>query len=286
MLMLVSRREAVAGAAGLLAPPTAEPRRIVSMNPCLDAVLIQLADRAQIAAVSHYTHDPQTTSAGAAGLTLPYTHETAEEIIALRPDLVLAARHSAAATRAALDRLHIRTEQFSLVNSVEESLAQITRMAALVHRPQRGVELIARIKAAVAEAAPPPGAPRLSALVFQASGFVAAGGTLMDELLRESGFDNAAARYGLRRTGNLRLEQVLADPPDVLLAGSPKPAAPNWADRVLVHPALASVAHRMYRASFPQRLTFCGGPVIIEACAVLAKAHRDALEHRMSKDRA
>lgn len=274
-----TRREAAAGALAAAAHPTAgpEPRRIVSLNPCLDAILVQVANRAQIAAVSHYTHDPSSSSAGPDGLTLPFTFESAEEVVALRPDLVLTAQHTSLATRALLDRLAIRTEFFSLPDSVEASLAQVTRIAALVHRPEHGAALVARIRAALAAAAPGPGERRLSALVYQAGGFAVARGTMMDEMLRRCGFDNAATRYGLKRTGNVPLERLVIDPPDVLLAGQGHPGAPTWADRVLRHPALAHLAGRMHRESLPQQLTFCGGPVLIALAATLARARRDAL---------
>lgn len=75
-----------------------------------------VADRAQIAAVSHYSHEPTTTSAGPPGLRPPCTCETAEEVIALRPDLALASSFTAAATRSVLQRLHIPCEFFGLPN--------------------------------------------------------------------------------------------------------------------------------------------------------------------------
>ena len=102
----------------------------------------------------------------------------------------------------------------------------------------------------------------------------------MDEMMRRCGLDNAAARYGLKRTGNIPLELLVADPPDVLLAGEAEPGAPTWADRVLTHPALSRVAGRMHRATFPQQLTFCCGPVLIQTARMLAKARVDALARR------
>src|SRR3546814_12519396 len=39
----------------------AKPHRIVSLNPCVDAVLMRIADQGQIAAVSPYSLDPQAT---------------------------------------------------------------------------------------------------------------------------------------------------------------------------------------------------------------------------------
>lgn len=267
-------------AVGLGAAARAEPRRIVSLNPCLDAILVHVADRAQIAALSHYSREPSSSSVGTLARTFPFTYESAEEVLALRPDLVLMARHSSPATREALKRLAIPAELFAVPESVADSLGQVRQLAAAVHRPARGEALVARIQAALIAAAPPPGAPQLTALIYQSGGFASAPGTLMDEMMRRAGFENAAARYGLKRTGNVPLERLVADPPDVLLAGEKTPGAPTWADRVLAHPALARVAHRMHRASFPQQLTFCGGPVLIETARMLAGARDAALERR------
>lgn len=280
---MTRRTAATALTAALVAGPAVArpvPRRIVSINPCLDAILVHVADRARIAAISHYSHETSSSSIGALGQTFPFTYGSAEEVLALQPDLVVMPRHYAPATRAALARLGIRTELFGLPMSVAESLAQVTQMAEAVGRPDRGRALVSRIEAALAAGAAPPGTPRLSAITYQSGGFATASGTLMDEMMRRAGFDNAAARYGLRRTGNIPLEMLIADPPDVLLAGQLKAGAPTWADRVLTHPALAHVTHRMHRATFPQRLTFCGGPVLIDTAQMLAQVRRDALEAR------
>ncbi|WP_421931811.1 ABC transporter substrate-binding protein [Phenylobacterium sp.] len=257
-----------------------EPRRVVSLNPCLDAILVQLADRAQIAALSHYSRDRDSSSIADLARTFPFTYESAEEVVALLPDLVLTGRHSSPATRAALKRLGVRAELFDVPSTVEASLAQVVHMAAVIDRPARGAELVARIRAAIAAAAPPPGARALTALVYQSNGFASAKGTLVDEMMREAGFINAATRYGLKATGNVPLERLIADPPDVLLAGQPKPGVPTWADRVLTHPALRAISGRMHRAVFPQRLMYCGGPVLIETAQMLAKARSEALELR------
>ena len=64
-------------------------------------------------------------------------------------------------------------------------------------------------------------------------GFVSGPGTLMDEMMRRAGLENAATRYGLTRTANLPLERVVADPPQILLSGEPYPGAPSWAERVM-----------------------------------------------------
>lgn len=276
---VLSRRAAVGGLAlGLVgAAPPPRPRRVVSLNPCLDVILFHVAERSQIAALTHYARDSEASTLARLARDIPITHETAEEVVALRPDLVLMSHHSAPATRHALQRLGIPQAMFDVPQTVAGSLAQIREVARLIGQPARGQAVIARIQAALAAAAPPAGAPRLTAIVYQPNGFAAGTGTLTDEMLRRTGFENVAARYGLGRWGNIGLEQIIADPPQVLLAGQAAPGAPTWADRVLSHPALDRISGLMRREAFPQRLLYCGGPVLIETAQALARARRNVL---------
>ncbi|TCS17460.1 ABC transporter substrate-binding protein [Caulobacter sp. BK020] len=277
----LTRRAAVgAGLATGLLSGVASARvlpRVVSLNPCLDAVLVNVADRGQVAALSHYARDPQQSSIARIALDYPITYESAEEVIALRPDVVLTAAHSSPATRAALKRLGIRTELFKVPNSWVENQEQIRRIAAAVGHAERGEALIARVEAAMARGAPRPSARPITALVFQPNGFAAGHGTLVDEMMRRAGFVNVARRYGLKKWGNVSLERLLDDPPEVLLAGQAAPNAPTFAEKILSHPALASISSRMTRAVFPERLLYCGGPSLVDTAAALAAARRQVL---------
>lgn len=282
------RRALVAGglAAGLglgsaraapASPPPVEPRRIVSLNPCLDVILAHVADRSRIAALSHYSRDRYGSTIADIARTLPFTYGTAEEVIALEPDLVLTGRPSSVSLLNTLERVGIRTLQFSVPETVADSLAQVREVATLVGRPGRGAAVVDRIEAALAAAAPSPGTRRVSALVFMPGGFASGPGTLMDEMMRRAGLENVIARYGLRGSANVPLEFVIADPPDLLLSGEPSRGLPGRAQRVMEHPALARVAGGMERAVFPERLLFCGGPVLIQTAAALSRARDAAL---------
>jgi iron complex transport system substrate-binding protein len=252
------------------------PRRVVSLNPCLDGILLEVADPGQIVALSHYSRDPAQSAIAATARRYPLTWGSAEEVVALRPDLVLTSGMGAMALTGVLPRLRIRQESFTVPATVEESLAQVRRIATLVGHPDRGAALAMRIQAALAAAAPPSGEPRLGALIYEYHGLASGPGTLVDALMRQAGFDNLAAVYGLKRTGDVPLEMLVAHPPRVLLAGRLAPGEPVWADRVLSHPALAALSPRMRRETFPETLMFCGGPSIIPAVAALARAREDA----------
>lgn len=252
----------------------APPQRVVSLGPCLDTDVIHLADREQIAALSHWAREPGASTISEIAKGLPTTHETAEEVILFRPDLVLTSRHSSLATRNALSRLNLRTELFSEPQTVEESIAQVRRIAALLEHEDRGEALVARVEQALAEAAPPPGARLVTAIIFQRLGFSTGAKSLVGEMLERTGYVNVAARYGLKSWGYIPLEPVIADPPEALLAGAIAEGMPTWADRILRHPALAAVGPRMKRIAFPDTLFNCGGPVLIEAARALAAGRR------------
>lgn len=246
-------------------PAAAAAPRIVSMNPCIDAILMHVADPAQIAAISHYSQDPRATSiAIPQAMRFKATSGTAEEVVALAPDIVLAGAHVAPSTIAALRRLNIRLVQLPVPDTIAQSTAQIAVIAAAAAHPGRGAALVARIDAAVA--ATRSTAAAIPALIWQGGGLVPGTGTLADELLRTTGFRNLSAGYGLKQWDVLPLEYLVARPPRVLLSIGDKSAA----DRMLDHPVLRPLAGHIAIRAFPERLLQCGGPTIIAAVNRLA----------------
>lgn len=256
-------------------PLQAKPRRIVSLNPCIDTILVNIADTDQIAALSHYARDPSASTISEIAKTLPFTSDSAEEIITLAPDLILSAGHSSLATRRALQRVGMKSELFPVPNSIAESLEQIRKIAALVGYPERGEALVLRIQAAIEAARPPQGHTLYTALLFQPNGLAAGSGTLADEMMTLVGFKNVANRYGIRRWGNVGLEQLLDQPPQVLLADGLANDKPRWADRVLSHAVLRNTEQAFKRINFPKVLLFCGGPVLIKTAHALSEARAE-----------
>ncbi|MFZ4067210.1 MAG: ABC transporter substrate-binding protein [Phenylobacterium sp.] len=277
----VSRRVAAGGlaaAVGLGAAPVG-PHRIVSLNPCLDAQLVHIADRRQIAGLSRLSRNSATSTLADLAVTLPSVGDTAEAVILKRPDLVLASAHTSAATRRALERLGVPVAVFETPASLAASLDQVRRIAALARRPERGEALAARIRAALDTAAPRPGGRRPEVLIRMSGGISPGAGTLTDDLLSRLGLSNAAGRLGVRGWGLVRLEALLAAPPEVLVLADDGGRS-GRADQTVRHPALMALDARVLTRDFPERLLFCGGPVLIEAAAELARIRDSALEIR------
>ena len=249
-----------AGAGPARAPDGHRPT-VVSLNPCTDAILAEVATPGQLLAISHYSKDPRASSMAASDAAkYPSTGGTVEEVLALDPDIVVASTFLAPATRVALEDLGLRVETFGSAATVDESLSQIRDLAALVGDTAAGERLVGDIEDALADGAN--ATNPIEAALWQPGGIVPGEASLVSDLLRRAGFASYSAARGMQQADYLSLEQVVADPPDLLLV-----AGGDVGQR---HPVLDEI-EGMQREQFDSRLIYCGGPTIIRAAERLAQ---------------
>ncbi len=273
-LLLVCGLAACVPAAAPPAKPPRDPQRIVSLNPCTDAILTQLVEPARIAAISAYSQDPQASSMDVGeARRFASVGGTAEEVIALHPDLVVTGAHLAPATRNALDRQGIAVQVFGVPATIAESRQQITDMAKALDATEQGRALLARIDTALAAARSDAQTP---ALVWLGDGLVPGQGTLVGDVMDHSGFRNASADYGLASWDVLPSEYVVAHPPRVVFmdrrgnsaaAGSREDGA-----RRRRIDALRASGQQVEIENFPQNLLYCGGSTLIPLAKRFAQA--------------
>jgi iron complex transport system substrate-binding protein len=256
------------------AAATEAPQRIVSINLCADELLLTLADPEQIAALSIYAADPVMSFTAEAALAFRHDVADAEQIVDLDADLILAGRFTKRATREMLERLGYQVELLDAVASVDDSIAQIRRIAALVGHPERGEALVADIEAARDRATVADAAVRPTAAVYQRRGYVTGGATLTGDLLRIAGFDNAGAQLAGERGGFVPLERIVSDPPDFIVVAAADRQVEDQGSALLAHPALARMYPPDRRIVLPERLTVCGGPSLPAALDRLAAEAR------------
>ncbi len=234
---------------------------IVSTNPCVDSVLVRILPPARIAGISHYSQDPAATSIplsvarrfrGIAG--------TAEEVIALHPDLVIASTYTPPATQAAYARAGLKTLLLGIPDSIAESQAQVKQIADAVGAPAGGARINTDIDRAVTRWSRKDG-PSPSALLYISGDLATGGSTLLNEMMTRVGFRNAAAGYGLTHTGTLSAETIVTQPPAIVIA--PERVSRGTALRHRLLP-------RTPQAVFPRVLINCGGPTIPPALERLA----------------
>ncbi|MEP9375982.1 ABC transporter substrate-binding protein [Aquabacter sp. CN5-332] len=262
----------------LCAPVSAEaqrPARIVSLNLCADELVLRLADKEQVASVTWLARDPRGSNVADLAKDVPVNRGLAEEIAALKPDLVIVGAFTTRTTVAMLHRLGLPVLELGVPETLEDAYAQIREVAARIGAPERGEAMMEDMKAAFARLPSAP-AHRPTAIVLRPNGFTAGRGSMADEILGLAGLDNLAARLSTDRMGQLNLEEIVRARPDVLVINASADGPPSLADDLLHHPALARLAAEGRTVPLPTRLWTCAGPELAEAARRLAAA-REAL---------
>jgi iron complex transport system substrate-binding protein len=259
----------------------AAPRRLVSLNLCTDQLLLALAPRDAIAGLSFLAVDRSLSAQADAAMGLPLLHGQAEEVLTVRPDLVLAGMFTARPTVALLQARGIKVMQVGLADDFNAIRQQIRTVAAALGRVERGETLIAAMDATLAAAIPAsPATRRPRALSLAPGAFTAGAGTLTDAVMRAAGLDNYAAAKGLKGYGYLSLEQIAADPPELLLVNGNENKAPSLNDQLLAHPALMRAIPVEHRPAVPGWMWSCGGPFTADAVRLLAAARDRLLQEK------
>lgn len=248
-----------------------KPSRIVSLNLCTDELVLRLAAPGRVASVTWLSQDPRNANMAEAARRVPAHHGEAEEVLAFRPDLVVAGTHSTRAAVRMLRRAGVKVHEFGLPRTLAEMRAQITEMAALIGEPERGAALVAGIDARLAALAGRRG-PRLRAVVLRPNGFTVGRGSLVDEILSLAGLTNIAAELGVESYGQISLETVALGGADMLILNDTPDGPPSLAHEVLHHPVIARLGARLKLVALPSRLWTCAGPSVVDAIEQLAGA--------------
>jgi iron complex transport system substrate-binding protein len=252
--------------------------RIASINVCTDQLLLTLADPEQIVGLSPYSRDPARSWAAADAARFPRLSGEAEDVLVLKPDLVVAGRFTKRATRELLKAEGFRVEEFDAVRSLDETRRQILHMGELVGHLDRAVAAVARIDAAVAQAKEAVARKPLRVLALSRRGWVSGGDSLTSSLLSTVGLSNAASQLGYKLGGFASLEAIVSLKPDLLLLSDGGNFAEDQGTAFLLHPALEQLYPPDKRIVLPERLTVCGGPMLSDALEKLV-SELERVEH-------
>ncbi|MEW6769003.1 MAG: ABC transporter substrate-binding protein [Pseudomonadota bacterium] len=239
--------------------------KVASINLCTDQLAMALADPQQILGLGPFARDASQSFDAEKAKQFRRLSGEAEDVLALRPDIVLAGDYTKRETRALLKDKGLRVEEFSFARSADEVKSQIRRMGDLLRQPQRAADDIAKIDTAIADARKAAAAKPYRVLPVSRRGWVTGGDSLANSLLAEARVKNAASELGLGFGGFASLETIIALQPDLLLVSSNETFAQDEGEAFLLHPALEKFYPPQKRIALPDRLTVCGGPMLADA---------------------
>lgn len=278
----------IAGAAALslLLPASAlaagGAQRIVSLNLCMDELLLRLAEPAKIASVTWLSRNPSGSNVASLAEQVPINYGLAEQVVASNPDLVLAGTFTTRIAVAMLKRTAIPVVEFGVPRSFDEVRQQIRDVAALLQAEEKGRQLNDEIDRRVAAVAGKPRALRPTAVVLNPNGATVGQGTLADQVMTAAGLDNIAAKLRTGGYGQIPLEIVALHEVDVLIVSASRDGPPSMATEVLRHPILSKLA-RTKIVVLPGRLWNCGGPGVAEAVERLDAAAGEVVRGRSAQ---
>ncbi len=250
-------------------PAEQRPERIVSLHLCADQYLLSLADPEQIVALGPYAHNADISFQAERARHWPSLEATAEEVLALKPDLVLAAAFTNPSTLEALRRLGHRVMRLQHVQTIKDQRRQIMEVAAAIGHPERGSVLAEEISRAFDTLGRESRAAGNRVLYYHRRGYVSGPDNLAGELLSQAGFVNAASDIGIDDTGQASLETVIVARPDYLVLTHRHSRALDQGSSLVNHPALRRLLGEDRRIYLPMPLVVCPGAPFLEAIRVL-----------------
>jgi iron complex transport system substrate-binding protein len=252
-----------------------KPTRIVSMNLCVDELVLRLADLKNIASVTWLSRSPSSSNVLQLSAQVPINHGLAEEIIPLNPDLVIAGIYTTRTAVALLKRTAVPLMELDVPKSIDGVRKQYVEMAEVLGERSKGESVVADIDARLAKLAAVPAGRRPRTVVLNPNGVTVGQETLANEIMTRAGLENIAASLRIDNYGQIPLEIIVTQNVEVLIVSANRDGPPAMATEVLKHPVIARLSDRMRLVVLPTRMWTCGGPAIADAIELLMGAAND-----------
>jgi iron complex transport system substrate-binding protein len=233
-----------------------------------------LAEPERITSISYLALEPDSSYMHHEAAAYPVNHAEVEELLALKPDLILAGGFTQDNMIRLMRQLGYTVEVFQPTSSIDEIRFNIRRMAKLLGREARGEEIIQQMDQRIKQATAQPFGEPLPALFYQPRGYTSGSNTVQNEALTMTGWSNVSAEHGIVGYGNIDLETVLLAKPVQFFTSAYAPGSNSLAQRALSHPAVEAIANKRPMINIAYRYWICGGPMIAEAIEKLAEIRR------------
>ena len=242
----------------------AAPQHIMSLKLCTDELLMDMAKPEQIASISYLSREKAALKIWPQAARIPVNHNTAEEVLAVHPDLVLTDEFTTPLMRAVLARSGAKVVEVPSAETFDQIRAVTRTVADAIGARPRAETLIAHMDDTLVQlmANAPSRAIRVAG--WGGGGFVPGRHGLFNTLLTAAGGTNIAGDAG----GYYDVESLIAARPDILAFGDSYLDTPSLRRDQNDHPLLVRLfANR--RIVYPAALYSCGLPRSADAAAAL-----------------
>ncbi len=248
-----------------LEPVLAKPERIVSINLCTDQLLMLLADRDRIISVSYLATKKDTSAMIREATGITKNHGRAEEIMLMKPDLILAGSFTSHPTVFLLKKLGYRIVEVPVIRNLDDIRQNIKTVAEAIGEPQRGIKMIANFDDRLSALQASPTTKKPIAVFYRENSYTTGGHTLANAILDTAGMLNLAKQLGISGSGHLPLETLLTHPSDILILGRKRSQKGSVAAAAFDHPAFKKLAESRLAITIHNPYWICGTPFVLDA---------------------
>jgi len=201
----------------------APPMRIVSVTLGTDEMLFALVDPSRLAAITINATDPTQSNVISQAKAIKVQLKTPldpEQVIALKPDLVLVASYNNAAALKQLQNAGLPLVEFANFNSIKDIEGNLTLLGQLTGNEDKAALVVGNMESRLAKVADAVKnvQPKLKVLYYGLGGYSDGPGSVTDEVLTRAGAINAVTAGGIKDAyPTLSDEFVVQQDPDVIL---------------------------------------------------------------------
>lgn len=200
----------------------APPERIVTLSMSTDEVMLGVVEPERIAAVNGLLDDPVSSNVTGLVKAIPQRigNPTAEELMALHPDLVIVPDWGDLTIVPSLREVGLKVVVCKGARNLAEIRETITLLAAAAGVPERGEKLLSMMDEKLAgiqeKAAQIPQEERKRVVLISLMAGYGGLGSSFDEACRYAGVVNGRAELGIRDFQVMTKEQLVQIDPDIL----------------------------------------------------------------------
>ncbi len=256
--------------------PVVGAERVASLNLCLDQILLAWLPPQNIVSVTWLSDQPQYRN-GAIPEHIYRNRAQAEELLPLKPDLILTGQFGAQRAAARLEDLGFNLVRIPDAYSLEQLQLQLDALEKALGQLPALQQQKSRLQKLLVNKPESTGDTKPTALILSANNITYGSGMLEHQLLTRAGFSNLAAEQGINQLGRVSLEQVIDAAPDLLVfyGGAQDFAIAHLAEQ---HPVLKTYIEsgRTYR--LPAQLGYCPALAAADVLQQLQQKRMDLVE--------
>lgn len=258
---------------GMAAPTSSAsvPHRIMSLKICTDELLMDLVAPSRIASVTFLSQENAALRLWPQAARIPTNHNSPEEVLATKPDLVLTDSFTSPTMRVLLAKSGARVVEVAPAENFDQ-IRIVTRLVGqAVGEPAKAEALIAQMDRTLHDLAANKPARPFRVMGWGGGGFVPGRATLFNAVLEAAGGVDIAAEDGY-----YDVEGLIAAKPDILAYGDDYIDTPSLRVDQNNHPLLLKLYGKR-RIVYPAAYLNCGLPESAAAAASLRRQMQAAM---------